>query len=328
MLYLPAAMAIDTANIITHGFVDAEFEKSNHDTLGDPNGSFDQVHFNLLTEYALSDTMTAKLDLEFEHSPVTEDGTGNVALEWSYIEYIVTNTTKIRAGKALTPFGIYNEIHDATPTRPSIRIPWGIFASEKVGGFDMIPHHSTGLYVLGNHFLTGDVNMNYVVYIANGENDVENAAEIDENKNKAVGARFWISPTSDISFGASYYKDQVGVLKTNHKSQGLSVVYTPFPFMARAEYATSKLDTVTETSGYAEVAYTVNKLTPFIRYDILDPDTNTSNDRWSELDIGIAYKLQPKAVLKLENRSVSGKPGNIEVNDDYNEIAAAVTVAF
>ena len=279
LLYLPAAMAIDTAKIITHGFVDAEFEKSSHDTLGDPNGSFDQVHFNLLTEYAVSDTMTAKMHLEFEHSPSTEDGTGNIALEWSYLEYILNNTTKIRIGKNLTPFGIYNDIHDATPTRPSIRIPWGIFTPEKVGGFGMFAHHSTGLYLLGNHYLSDTMKMNYEVYVANGENDTENEAEADENKNKAVGARVGLSPMTDLTLGASYYKGQKGVAKTDHKAAGLSAEYTSYPFAVRAEYALSKLGAVTETSWYAETAYTINMLTPFIRYGMLDPDDNTVNDK-------------------------------------------------
>ena len=328
LFYLPAAMAIETAKIITHGFVDVEFEKSNHDTLGDPNGSFDQVHFNLLTEYAASDTMSAKLNLEFEHSPITEDDTGSVAIEWSYLEYIVNNSIKIRAGKTLTPFGIYNEVHDATPTRPFIRIPWGIYASEKVGGFDMIPHHNTGLFLLGNHYLTGDVNLNYVLYVGNGENDVENSAEIDENKNKALGARVNISPTNDITLSGSYYKDKVGVAETEHKSANLIASYTPYPLLARAEYAVSKLGAVTEKSGYVEASYAINKFNPYFRYSMLDPDKDTSNDNWTELDIGVAYQLQPNVLLKLEDRSVRGKPGNIEINDDYNEIAAAVTVAF
>ena len=221
LVYLPAALAIDTAKIITHGFVDAEFEKSNHDTLGDPNGSFDQVHFNLLTDYAVSDTMTAKLHLEFEHSPITEDGFGNVALEWSYLEYIVNNNIRMRVGKDLTPFGVYNEIHDATPTFPFIRIPYGIYSTEKVGGsFDMVPHHSTGISLLGNQYLSGDVNMNYVIYIANGENDTENPAEVDENKNKTIGARVKISPMNDLTLGVSYYKGQKGVAETDHKTQG------------------------------------------------------------------------------------------------------------
>jgi len=157
---------------------------------------------------------------------------------------------------------------------------------------------------------------------------VENPAEVDENKNKTIGARFRITPMHDLTLGASYYKGQKGVAKIDHKTQGVSAEYTAFPFLARAEYVTSKLGTVTAKSAYAEAAYTINRSTPFVRYNILDPDDNIGNDKWTELDLGIAYELQPSVVLKLEDRAVGGKPGNSVIYDDYNEIAAAVTVAF
>src|SRR3989304_6083131 len=82
LVYFPAVtLAIDAGKIKLNGFVDAEYEKSDHAPLGDPNGSFAQHNFNLLSEYSITDTVTAKLHLEYEHSPNTENNAGNIILE-------------------------------------------------------------------------------------------------------------------------------------------------------------------------------------------------------------------------------------------------------
>jgi hypothetical protein len=331
------AMANPADNIKVNGFVDFEYEISDDDVKGDTKGSFDSYHFNILTEYAVSEAVTAKLHLEYEHSPVFEghegdkdatSGSGELKVEWSYIEFLLSNTTKVRAGKNLTPFGIYNEIHDATPTYNSMRTPWGIYKAGSVGGHDTFPKFSTGLFLLGDHYTNNDMNINYVFYIANGENDTKNEAKEDENTNKAVGGRIGISPIEDINLSASIFNGKAGVAEADHSAWGVSAEYVPYPLAARAEYATSDNDTDEQESWYVEAAYSVKKLTPFFRYGWLDPDKTANDDEWEEAVIGINYQWQPNVVFKLENRSFGGNPGNSDVTEDYNEIGAAVTVAF
>ena len=69
-------------------------------------------------------------------------------------------------------------------------------------------------------------------------------------------------------------------------------------------------------------------VTPFVRYGTLDPDDDKDKDEWAELVYGINCEVQPNVILKLENRNFNGDINNSKIPNDYNEVAAALTVAF
>ena len=334
VLYSGSAFAISMDEFKLNGFFDLEYEGAYQDdsSKGNNNGSFDQVHFNLLMEFPLSDNVTVKGHIEYEHSPKIEkgdDAKGEINLEWAYLEYIINNDIGIRGGSFLTPFGIYNEIHDATPTYASVRTPWGIYRADKVGGFVMIPKFSTGISMLGKYYTDGDLNLNYVVYISNGENTDSNEAEADDNSNKAIGGRLMISPIPGLTVGGSYFTGKKGTTKDNHSTWAGSAEYTIRNIGLRAEYASSKLADTTQNGSYGEVSYRVlRRITPYLRYGMFDPDDEGDKDEWSELVYGINYELQPNFIIKIENRHFNGNTNNAKVSDDYNELGAAVAVAF
>ena len=83
---------------------------------GDPNGSFDADGFDLGLNFHVSDKVRAATDLTWEHGAATEDNRGNVAVEYAFVEYTVSDLVKVRFGKMFTPFGVYNQIHTAKPT--------------------------------------------------------------------------------------------------------------------------------------------------------------------------------------------------------------------
>ena len=335
MVLMPVkARAVSMDNFKLHGFFDLEYEKADgpgHPTaaVGDKKGSFDQYHFNLLMEFPVSDKLTVKGHIEYEHGPQLT-GKGEMKIEWSYLEYLLSNSMKLRGGIVLTPFGIYNEIHDATPTYVSTRVPWGIYKADKLGGFAMFPKFSTGINLLGNYESEGDLSLNYVVYVANGENapDTKNEAEKDANDNKAIGGKVMVSPMSGLTVGASYFTGKKGTTELDHSAWAGTVSYRMSPLSLRAEYASSELDDVTETGWYGEIAYRINVITPFVRYGTLDPDDDTDNDEWTELVYGINYEIEPNFIFKIENRQFGGEANNSKVSEDYNEIGASVTVAF
>jgi len=338
-IFIAPAQALSIDKLKLNGFADIEYEKSNSDTEGDPNGSFDQYHFNLLTEYPINDTITAKLHVEWEHSPQHSPeipgGWGDIAVEWSYLEFVLNNAMRIRAGKNLTPFGIYNEIHDATPTYNSIRTPWSIYKTESIGAtYDFFPKFSTGIYLLGNHYGPSETSWNYIVYVANGENDTLNPAEEDENKNKALGGRLGVTLIEDLHLSASLYTGDKGVAKQGHTAWVASAEYIPFPLSVRGEYGRSKLDnaapatgSVTQVGWYAEASYAIKKFTPFFRFGANDPDNSISNDNWKETVVGVDYNVAKGVVFKVEWRSFGGDALK-SANNDYDEIGAAMTAAF
>lgn len=170
------AMAVSLEKLSINGFLDLEYEKADgpgHTTtpVADEAGSFDQYHFNLLMEFPVSDIVVAKGHIEYEHGPSLENQQGDITIEWAYIEYLFNNVVRLRGGLANTPFGLYNEIHDATPTYLSVRVPWEIYKTQAVGGHAMFPKFSTGVFILGRNALPAGVTLNYTAYLVNGEND-------------------------------------------------------------------------------------------------------------------------------------------------------------
>jgi hypothetical protein len=331
----PPVWAVSMDEFKLNGFFDLEYEKADgpgHTTtpVGDENGSFDQYHFNLLMEFPVSDTVIVKGHIEYEHGPQLPSK-GELKVEWSYVEVLVNNYLTLRGGLALTPFGIYNEIHDATPTYFSIRTPWEIFKSSSVGGHAMFPKFTTGLFARGMYTTSGDLSLSYVAYTGNGENATKNEAEKDENENKAVGGQVMISPLNGVTVGGSYYqgeKQTGATTKDDHLAWAASLDLMLLPVGIRAEYASSHLGTVTQIGWYGEASYAIKKLTPYVRYGGLDPDHTVANDNWTELVTGLHYRLQQNVVLKAEHRHFSGEPLNSKVDLDYNEWGAALAVAF
>jgi hypothetical protein len=336
-----SAMASSHDRLQVNGIFDLEYEKAdgpgNSDptkAVGDEKGSFDQYHFNILLEFPVSDNLTVKGHIEYEHAPqlTGSGGQGEIKMEWAYVEYIVSNNLQVHGGMVLTPFGFYNEIHDATPTFLSIRTPWGIYRSTKVGSADaMFPKFSTGIFAVGSYFSETRLSLHYDVYVANGENVTNNEAERDDNSNKAVGGRLMLSPITGINIGGSYYdgKKQTGVAsQADHTAWAVSAEYIPYPVSFRGEYAVSKLGDVAQVGWYGEGSYTFGKIRPYVRYGVLDPDTDIDDDRWTEWVYGINYQIQPNLFLKVEDRQIGGDSANTAVNQDYNELAAALCVAF
>lgn len=330
------AAAAELGNLRINGFFDLEYEKaySSGNSAGDTKGSFDQQHFNILLEFPVSNAASVKGHIEYEHGPQLSGdsaGTGDINIEWSYLEYLVNNNLKLRGGIILTPFGLYNEIHDATPTYVFIRIPWSIYNADLTGGFAMFPKVSTGINILGNYFSDSIFNISYTLYIANGENRVNNGAEKDDNSNKAIGGRLMVAPVDGLNIGGSFFTDKIGKSGDNHFSWLASFDYIIHPLQLRAEYASSEITGmtgITETSWYGEASYMIRKFSPYVRYNKFDPDISKSDDEWTCLIYGLAYKIQPNLILKVENRQIYGSAGNSDVQSDYNEAGVAITAAF
>ncbi|MBI5197467.1 MAG: hypothetical protein HZA19_02540 [Nitrospirae bacterium] len=331
----PAA-AVSLEKFQLNGYFDMEYEKADKavGTVSDPHGSFDQYHLSFLMELPVSDTLTIKTNIGYLHGPRFSPtlAKGFIIMEWAYAEYVINNDLRLRGGVFLTPFGLYNEIHDASVVFQSVRLPYGIYRAETVGGYNMIPVISTGISLLGSHFITGyPLQLTYNAYVTNGQNFTNNEAEKDDNSNKAVGVQWAVSPVSGLAIGGSYFhqkKQIAAAVQVAHTAWVVSADYVSLPVSLRSEYAASTLDGVTETSWYGEGAYAFGKIAPYLRYGILDPDDDQENDLWTEWVYGIRYQIQPDFFWKVEHRLIGGSSNNASVNQDYSEFATAISVGF
>lgn len=131
-------------------------------------------------------------------------------VERAYMEWKKFQSAKIRAGRMLTPYGIWSQDHGA-PAVISTRLPMYVvpaYVSSK------IPGNVTGLELLGDLNIFRNFFINYAAYVANDDTDQDSNADKEGNKSdKAVGGflNFKIIPADTITFdiGGSGYNGRV-----------------------------------------------------------------------------------------------------------------------
>lgn len=205
------------------GYSSFEWEQQIEKTgRSDRYGSFDADLFDLVIAYQASDKVRMAADLTWEHGAASEEGLGNVAVEYAYPEYAVSNEFKIRAGKMFTHFGIYNEIHTAKPAFLTVKEPLSTNKPDKFGSADGIPFFprwQSGLAFLGD-IDAGDNTLTYMLQVSNGDAAVRVDDEFelvsmydkDVDHAKAINGRVIFTTEDDQAFALSAYYDNMSIV--------------------------------------------------------------------------------------------------------------------
>ena len=326
-------------NLKIYGFFDLEVEAHIED--GEIHEwTFDQHHLNVLANYQLDDRFRVATEIEYEHGAMHGPGniTGTIYLAKAILEYKYSDAFLARIGKFLSPFGIYNERHDATPTFLSTFLPASVYGKKDLsfGKDRLFAKQSTGIQVLGNLFFN-DWEAKYQIYLSNGRGPKE--SEKDNNTNKGLGWRLVISPPiEELRIGTSFYSDKNGNANNAwHTTLGFDIEFDLSALHIEAEYMIPKLENV-DTSGtptgsftyvkgyYILGAYTFfDRLTPFVRYGSFDPDVDIRNDAEDVIMFGINFAVTPSVYLKSEvhfHRSQDHSKHNHEM------FVSSIAVAF
>ncbi|MFH2141126.1 MAG: hypothetical protein ABIJ97_01790 [Bacteroidota bacterium] len=323
-----------------YGFFDFETEVSNKDAAG-KNWTFDQHHLNIITTYILDDRFSVATEIEWEHGPAysPSSSTGNIYLAKAFLEYKYSDVFLVRIGKFLSPFGIYNERHDATPTFLSSFLPQSVYGNQEQsfgGKGRLFAKQSTGMQILGNLFFR-DWGMKYQVYLTNGRGP--NNAEKDNNSNKGLGWRLVISPPlAELRIGTSFYTDKNGTANnTQQTTLGFDIEYDISAAHIEAEYFFPKLEKVDnagnpngnfrDVNGYYILgAYTFfDVLTPFARYEFFDSDLDIGNNGENMTTVGLNYAVTSSVFLKAEVEFFWFQNPSLK---KYELFVASVAVAF
>lgn len=335
------------------GYFSLEFERQlEKKGRGDPNGSIDADLFDLVLNWAANDHVRLAADLTWEHGPATEDGRGNVGVEYAWVEYAFADWARVRGGKMFTPFGIYNEIHTAKPTFLSVKEPFSTNKTDKFGTENRLyPRWTAGLALLGNG-ASGIGAWDYTLAVGNGDNEAgtANPFEEDDNKQKAFMGRIRLEPLPRLQLGASFYSDQLteyaGEEDTGKRTAllayggqltwsleapaiGLELEYVGGD---RRPSSASGLPKVRSNGATAMAWWTLaDRVTPYVRFEWLDPDTRQSRDQATLVLGGINYRAGGGLILKAEYDVYRAGSANARFSDgrnSFSEIKAAAVLGF
>jgi len=340
-LALPAH-AIEADKITVNGYISFEFEKQIEKAGkggGDPNFSFDADLFDLVFNFQVADRVRAAADMTWEHGAASEDERGNVALEYGFVEYVVSDLFKVRFGKMFTPFGIFNEIHTAKPAFLLVKEAAGTNKPERIieAGYRFFPRWGTGIALRGDGVL-GENYFDYDILIANGEQENTNPFEEDDNKAKSITARLRFDPSSSVHLGNSFYFDKITEPGIDYLlSEGVAVEFARGELRLLAEAVVgfkkpSSGSVVKQLGWFVQPSYHFSSgATPYLRFDYVDPDLNEGNNYGFDLIVGVHYEFDGGLIAKVEHNYYKGAEGSslgAFPANDYNEIKAAVVLGF
>lgn len=318
-----------------NGYSSFEIEKQTSDQgSGDKNFSFDADLFDLVFNFIPTKKVRVSADVTWEHGSATEDGKGNVAVEYGFAEYTISDSFKFRAGKFLIPFGIFNEIHTSKPSYLSVKEAASTNKTERTaaGGYRFFPRWGTGVGLKG-HFTLAQYEGDYDLLITNGEG-ADNDFEEDHGPGKAYTFRSRVGLGDNWQLGVSFYNDSNSNVLTidDVLSYGFQSEYENGSFHLIFEIVKGEKETLNPTTGnreeirqvgwFIQIAYEYEDsgLTPYFRFEEVDPNSNIGNDTGRDIILGLNIKVDEAYTIKIEDNYFKGL--------DYNEIKAAIAVGF
>ncbi len=298
-----------------HGFLTLEAEISNRDSVGE-RGTFNLHHFNLMGSFLLDDKSRVFGEIEWEHGTDTNfedrgETAGFVRLERAWFEYVFSDQVTLRLGKFLTPYGIYNEIHDAAPAFDTSILPTSIYGKHDTPFGPrqrFYAKFAIGAQLLGK-IKVGQTHLVYHLLLANGRG--AKPFQQDDNGNKAVGLRL-ISEfhQAGVTLGYSLYTDRNGLVDdTRQTSHAWDLRWEFRRWRVGAELALSQLQAservahpeLNSKAVYGELAYQLRwPQTLLVRYDLFEPGIDRLNDWVRDLTIGTNFDVNHKTVIKSE----------------------------
>lgn len=299
-----------------YGYGQFDFSASNK--TGSTSG-FDQRRINLIGEFFPDERMRILTDIEYEGGATVNVGdstySGTIKISRAMLEYTVVPEFKIRAGKMLTPFGLYNLVHDASvsyfPLEPPIMYSELILDS-KLKAQRIYSKYQIGIEVLGTINLNDSGSqLDYSLGIGNGRGS--NSDGTDINNNRSLSSRVIYRPSSLPGFqiGSSFYFDRNfsglgGIQNDLEYTMGLDLQYESSSFQFQMEgmmtnYEIAKNQRRSTGVGYIQLVYTMlDVLSPYINYSFLQFDLTNKENNYSRINLGINWAVSSYLYLKSE----------------------------
>ncbi len=256
-------------------------------------------------------------------------------LERIYLEWELSPALTLRMGRDHLMLGSYmSTFHHATLFQLATARP-RLLGFEDEGG--LLPAHMIGLEAFGNYSFGDALELRYSVGVGNGRGQFADdvLATYDRNAFKSVVGRVALLPLSveGLVFALSGYLDRIPSGFTNDAGivivtedldeyiAAIDMTYDAYPLAFTGElyyviHTGRTTDTQTTlTGGFAQLGYSVDQWTPYVRgeyvqRDAADPFFNASGapQKIVEVRVGVGYSLSSQATIKVEyTRDIENK---------------------
>ena len=280
----------------------------------------------LLLRYELTPSLAFFNETDLDDTVTLEEGSGVergsqvLQLERFYLDWSVSPQLTVRAGRFLTPFGIWNVIRRAPLT-------WTV--DRPVATQNAFAEHDTGLGLLYGTTVHGWT-LDATAY-GQAEGEVVRGAS-DVSASSAEGTRF----VAGHSLGSAYLN--VGLSQTVFKnddthrwedSYGTDLDLTAFGNHLIGEFAYTHLreaDASREVSFYLQdVVPLVGTLYGVFRYEYIDPASGPTVN--GEL-VGLAWRCRPHVIIKADYQFANHEGSPQEASALERGFVAALTLFF
>jgi hypothetical protein len=245
------------------------------------------------------------------------DGSNSVSLsiERLYFKYAWNDYVNVRVGRMYTPLSFWQARYSqAQFFQPTINAPYAVRTKFDKG---ILPTNSVGLQIDGENI--GKLRFSYYLMVDNTTGAP--SLNTDNTDFKAFTGKLKVEPIENFEVYVSGRTDRIFAGSTS--LQGRAVTETtdqtilnvgmvhiaqgvPLEFAFDYFKVTDKKLSAAETSNdfmYAYLGYKINKIVPYLQYDLLRYDKNDDffeNNDLTGMILGTRYHFAPTAVIKLE----------------------------
>jgi len=319
---------------ILGGYLDMEFEWT------EDGSTFDQHRFVPFITGYVSERVTVSAEIEFEHGG-NPDKDGEVKLEYAVADFRFTEAFQFRGGVILSPLGSFNLLHDS---------PLNDLTARPVVSRQIIPStlSESGMGFFGTAYPSESSVIAYQVYLVNGFNEgiIDGDGKLrirggrgsqkqDNNKDKALAARFGFSPTLGTNVGLSVHTGNYDAADEHRLTIGAldaKLTFGALEIQGEVALAEASIDqdanpttAETQSGAYAQVNYHVlhdkllqgSVVTLVARGDWLDLDRDREGDQEEGFTLGANFRPTEETVFKFDynwtwKTPVMGDRGEVE----------------
>ena len=285
----------------------------------DSGGDWQTAMFDLLAVAKPTEELTLNAQMGFE-------ATGEVSLEWAFMEWKLSDALRIRAGKVKQPFGNYAELQFVGTGRPLYDLPTSIY-----GPAGIVADAYQGIGLTGDLPFGSGWNFQYDLWGGalktatfepfdwfNGETPTAAAPSIEEiSVEYILGARASVTAPNGWTYRFSGYGGNAdageGEKNVTYAAVAASAWYRgeKLWLSAEASYGPDK-GYEKSAAGYLEAAwFLTEKVQVAGRYEILRADIeglkgSDALGRHDGYTVGASYWISPGAVLRASVDYVKG----------------------